>query len=69
MMPGITGLELVKHFKGDSKLKSVPIFIMSNLLLGDIEKEALKAGAEKFINKTQMQPEQIVDTVTKVIKN
>lgn len=48
-MSGIDGHEITKYLKGNQKLKSIPIVIISALSEG--EKMAMEAGADDFLAK------------------
>jgi DNA-binding response OmpR family regulator len=51
MMPGISGIELCKIFQSTSKLKRIPIIIVSALNDMGSKKDAFNAGAKDFLTK------------------
>jgi two-component system cell cycle response regulator len=51
MMPGINGIELCKIFQSTSKLKHIPIIIVSALDDIGSKKDAFNAGAKDFLTK------------------
>lgn len=65
MMEKMHGLDLVRELKHNPHTKSIPVFVMSNLFSGDIQKEALSVGAEAFISKTKTDPNELADLVSK----
>ncbi len=68
MMPGISGLDVLKTLKEDPSTKSIPVVMLTNL--GDdaaIEK-ATKLGADGYFVKSNTQPEQLLEDVSKFIK-
>jgi DNA-binding response OmpR family regulator len=59
------GIQLVSELRSTSKYKNIPILILTNLDSVLIRDRALKAGADKFINKPILieQLAKIVDAV------
>ena len=50
-MPGMTGYELLKHVKESSKLKEIPVVIMSSENVPNRITRCLEEGAEDFLLK------------------
>ncbi|WVZ87645.1 hypothetical protein U9M48_034252 [Paspalum notatum var. saurae] len=50
-MPGMTGYELLKHVKESSKLKEIPVVIMSSENVPNRISRCLEEGAEDFLLK------------------
>jgi len=63
MLPGINGLEVLSALKADSATKSVPVVILTNFGNEDNIAKALEGGAEDFVLKYKIVPEEVVDKV------
>jgi len=50
-LPDISGLELLRHLKGDSETAGTPIIVVSADALGQQISDALEAGAERYLTK------------------
>ncbi|MBN1217743.1 MAG: response regulator [Anaerolineae bacterium] len=50
-MPGMGGIEAVKHLKADSMVSHIPVMVISAWTTRRNREEALEAGAAKFIAK------------------
>jgi len=67
IMPGMGGVELLKHVKSE-KLAGNPICIMLSNQSEDEEKEAaLNAGAVGYIVKAELVPSEVVAEVIKIV--
>jgi len=50
-LPDISGLELLRHLKGDADTSDIPIVVVSADALGQQISDALEAGAERYLTK------------------
>jgi two-component system, chemotaxis family, chemotaxis protein CheY len=50
-MPGITGLEVLKHIKADPKLKDTVVMMLTSEADQNYVMEALRAGAKNYLTK------------------
>ncbi len=67
-MPKMGGFEVMEVINADVKLKGTPIIILSNLgEKNDIER-GVSLGAKKFLVKAILSLDEIVDTVSEIIK-
>jgi two-component system, chemotaxis family, chemotaxis protein CheY len=64
-MPGMSGLDLIKHIREVLKLKTLPIIVLTTA--EDKGKEALTRGATAFIMKSSKASEEILRFVTKYV--
>jgi CheY-like chemotaxis protein len=70
MLPKFDGITVLKKIKGqDCPNKTTPVFLLTNLGMDTIIKEALTLGAEQYIIKSNFLPNQIVDEVEKFLNN
>ena len=67
MLPKISGIELIKKLKGNTKKANIPIIAWSNLSDESEKESALKLGAEDFLIKGKMSLNEVVDTVKKYL--
>ncbi len=64
MLPKLTGMEVLKTLREDSKNKT-PIYLLTNLGEENIIKEAYKFGANGYLLKAKFLPKQLVEEVDK----
>lgn len=63
LMPGISGLEVLRQLKKNKKTKSIPVLILSNLSSEPDIKNALEDEADGYFVKMYYTPKEIVDKV------
>ncbi len=69
MMPKLDGISVLRRLKAaDSSAKTVPVFLLTNLGMDTLIKEALSLGAEQFFVKANYLPNQIVDEIDQYFK-
>ena len=69
ILPGVDGFEILRRMKADPKIKRIPVVILSNLgQTSDIEK-GKSLGAERFIVKATVTPDEIIEKIKEVITN
>ena len=66
LLPGISGLELVRNLKADENLKSVPILVVTALALSGEEKLIKEGGCDEYIPKPISIPH-FLKTVKKLV--
>ena len=68
MMPGMDGLEVLKNIRQDpAKYGSMPVMVLTNLSSERVIKEAFERGANGYLMKTEIEPEQVVSEIKAVI--
>lgn len=60
MMPKLDGIGFLKKFQKNSKTKETRIIVLSNMTAGDKTNQALKLGAHKYVQKSQVSPTQLI---------
>jgi DNA-binding response OmpR family regulator len=60
LLPGENGFTFLKAVKEDTQLKSIPVFILSNLGQQEEIQHGLSLGAEDFLIKANVAPRDIV---------
>ena len=68
VLPGVDGFSILKSIKEDSKLKKIPVIILSNLGQKDEIQRGLKLGAVEFLVKAHLDPNDIVEKVEKILQ-
>ena len=70
MMPKLDGISILRKIKKpDSPAKNIPTFLLTNLGLDDVVKEAKSLGAVKCLIKSNTLPQQIIDEIEDFFKN
>ncbi len=64
MLPGLDGINVLKalHEK-QLPAAQIPVFLLTNLALEDLVKEAMEIGAKKYLVKSNILPQQIIEEV------
>ena len=63
MLPGEDGLQILKSLKENIRLKFRPVILLTNLGNESIVNQAFKEGAEAYLIKSQITPDEIVKEV------
>ena len=63
MLPGISGVDVIKEIRGDPAFAKVPIIVFSNTYLTNLIQDAWRAGANKCLSKSNCTPKDVVDIV------
>ena len=67
MLPDMSGFDILERLKADPETKDIPVVILSNLGgSGDLEK-GLTLGAERYLVKSNVLPEEIVEIATDIL--
>lgn len=69
ILPDANGIEILKKAKGDDTLKHLSFFIFTNYTDPELEREALKLEAEKYIVKTNFIPSQVLEMIKEWFAN
>jgi DNA-binding response OmpR family regulator len=63
MLPGMTGVEVMKKVRALPEFQKLPIIVFSNTYLTNMVQEAWKAGATKCLSKANCSPKQLIEVV------
>lgn len=63
MLPKVNGLEILKYIRGNTRLGAVPVIVLSNAYLPDMVKQAMLAGANKPMFKSQCTPAALLKVI------
>ena len=63
MLPGMTGVDLMKKVRAEPEFQKLPIIVFSNTYLSNLVQEAWKAGATKCLSKANCTPKQLIEVI------
>ena len=66
-MPNMTGFELTEKVRGDSKLKDMPLVLVTTLSSDEDRKRGIDAGADAYVIKGSTEQDHLLDTVKRLI--
>ncbi|HXD59952.1 MAG TPA: response regulator, partial [Thermoleophilaceae bacterium] len=66
-MPNMTGFELTEKVRGDSKLKDMPLVLVTTLSSDEDRKRGIDAGADAYVIKGSAEQDHLLDTVKRLI--
>ena len=67
-LPKASGIEILEKLKDSGKTKKISVFMLTNQSQESTVKEAFQKGAEGYIVKARMLPEQVVSEVENFLK-
>jgi CheY-like chemotaxis protein len=67
MLPGLSGVELMRMIRVEPGFEKVPLIVFSNTYLSNMVQDAWKAGATKCLSKANCTPRQVIDLVQSLI--
>lgn len=67
LLPQLDGLAVLDQLKDDPKLKKIPVIMLSNLSDNVTVQKALYHGAENFIIKSDVTPQDVVKKVENIL--
>ena len=68
ILPGMDGLEFLKTVRKDGELKNIPVVIISNLSGRDDVDKGMLMGANSYLIKSNILPEDVIKKITEVLK-
>jgi CheY-like chemotaxis protein len=67
MLPGISGVEVIKEIRGEPEFSKTPVIVFSNTYLTNLIQDAWRAGANKCLSKSSCTPKDVIDIVRNAI--
>jgi len=67
MLPKINGLDVLEKLKEGQSTKDIPVFVITNLASEDDKKRALGLGADRYMIKSEYDPNQVVALVKELL--
>jgi len=68
MMPKVSGLDVLVFIKQNSDLKDIPVIMFTNLFSKDEVTQATKMGAALYLVKSENNPTEVVEKISKFLK-
>ncbi len=68
IMPVMNGFEVLKQMKADSKLKSIPVIVFSNLGTEQEIEEGRQLGAEDFLVKAKFTLKEVLEKIEGILR-
>lgn len=69
VMPELTGFEILQKIKKDDKISSVKVLVLSNLGEKENISKASRLGAVDYLVKAHYTPSEVVEAVSKALRN
>jgi CheY-like chemotaxis protein len=63
MLPGISGVDVIKEVRSEPEFSKIPVIVFSNTYLTNLIQEAWRAGANKCLSKSSCTPKDVIDIV------
>ena len=67
MLPGISGVDVIKEIRSEPEFAKIPVIVFSNTYLTNLIQDAWRAGANKCLSKSNCMPKDVVDVVRNLI--
>jgi DNA-binding response OmpR family regulator len=67
MLPGISGVDVIKEVRSEDEFAKTPIIVFSNTYLTNLIQEAWRAGANKCLSKSNCTPKDVIEIVRNAI--
>ena len=67
MLPGISGVDVIKEIRSETEFAKIPVVVFSNTYLTNLIQDAWRAGANKCLSKSNCMPKDVVDVVRNLI--
>jgi len=69
LLPGMSGLEVMRRIREQKAFVALPIIVFSNTYLSTMVQDAWKAGATKCLSKSKSTPREVIDAVRSAINS
>src|ERR1700744_1188325 len=67
MLPGVSGVDVIKQIRTELDFLKIPIIVFSNTYLTNLIQEAWRAGANKCLSKSSCTPKDIIEVVRSLV--
>ncbi len=67
MLPGISGVDVIKEVRSEEDFAKTPIIVFSNTYLTNLIQDAWRAGANKCLSKSSCTPKDVIEVVRNMI--
>ena len=63
MLPKVSGIDLLKQIRAHPQAEKIPVMVFTNAYVPAMVNDALKAGATKVFNKSDVTPRVVIDSL------
>ena len=67
MLPKMDGLQILREIKKDPKLENLKVILLTNLSTDNVIKEGFAIGADSYVIKSEITPDQLIEEVNKAL--
>jgi len=67
MMPGMNGVEVLTRLRSEATTQQLPVIVFSSVLSGDLIDQARRAGATRFLSKSDGTPDRLLEEIAELI--
>ena len=67
MLPGMSGVEVIRQVRSEADFSKLPIIVFSNTYLTNLIQDAWKAGATKCVSKINCPPKDLLELMRRTI--
>jgi DNA-binding response OmpR family regulator len=67
VLPGISGVDILRKIRAQKKFQKLPVIALSNAFMVTLLSEALEAGATRVFNKASSSPAEIVEALSEAV--
>jgi len=68
MLPGMSGVEVLKHIRSDPARSTLPVVVLSNTYLSSMIQAAWQAGASRCLSKASSTPKSVTEVIESLLK-
>jgi two-component system phosphate regulon response regulator PhoB len=69
MLPDMNGIDVLKKLQENETTRNFPVIMLSNMAQDDIMNQAKSLGAKKYLIKSLLTPDQILDEVNNLLQD
>jgi len=69
MLPGISGVDVLKHIRAQETSNKLPVVVLTNTYLSQMVQDAWRAGASKCLSKANCRPKHVIEVVLGLFSN
>ena len=67
MLPQISGLEILRKIRAQKSFGNLPVIVFTNVYVGNLAREALEAGANYVVFKSNTTPQQVIELFNRLL--
>lgn len=67
MLPQISGLEILRKIRAQKSFGNLPVIVFTNIYVGNLAREALEAGANYVVFKSNTTPQQVIELFNRLL--